>query len=190
MGRTLFVGDVHGCSHELNQLLELADPDRVVLVGDLFTKGPDPRGVWKLVKEWRCEAVLGNHDASVLKRWTPGEELPKKAFRWLASLPHLIREEGFIAVHAGVNPYAPKKTTREQAMFLRDWKDGKQRRPWWKLYRGRRLVVHGHHAREGLADRRPHVIGLDTNCVGGGWLSGYLLERDDVVAVRARRQYA
>ena len=50
-------------------------------------------------------------------------------------------------------------------------------------------MVHGHHAREGLI-RRKNVIGLDTNCVGGGWLSGYLLETDDVVAIRANRAYA
>ncbi|MEZ4317683.1 MAG: metallophosphoesterase [Myxococcota bacterium] len=184
MGRTLFVGDVHGCSHELRLLLELADPERVILVGDLFTKGPDPRGVWKLIKEWRCEAVIGNHDAAVLRTWKPGRELPRKAFRWLGSLPHLIKERDFIAVHAGINPEKPGRTTRREAMHLRDWGG----RPWWKQYRGKRLVLHGHHAREGLLDRRPYVLGLDTDCVGGGWLSGYLLERDDVVTVRARRR--
>ncbi len=185
MTRTLFIGDVHGCSAELERLLTLVRPDRTILVGDLFTKGPDPRGVWKLIKKWSCEAVLGNHDAAVLKGWKPGKHLPRKAFKWLKKRPHMIREDDFIAVHAGVNPEKPKKTTRKQAMHLRNWK----RRPWWKQYDGRRLVVHGHHAREGLI-RRDNVIGLDTNCVGGGWLSGYLLECDDIVAIRANRVYA
>lgn len=187
MGRTLFVGDVHGCSTELAALLEKADPDRVVLVGDLFTKGPDPRGVWKLIRRWDCEAVLGNHDATVLKTWTPGQQLPRKAFRWLASRPHMIRERRFLAVHAGVNPERPARTTRKEAMHLRDWRG----RPWWEQYRGKRLVVHGHHAREGLADRRKHgVLGLDTNCVGGGRLTGYMLEQDAIVSVRGRRARA
>ncbi len=52
MGRTLFVGDVHGCADELDKLLRKARPTRVVLLGDLFTKGPDPRGVWSLIREW------------------------------------------------------------------------------------------------------------------------------------------
>ena len=37
--RTLFVGDVHGCSEELAQLIALAHPTRLVLLGDLFRKG-------------------------------------------------------------------------------------------------------------------------------------------------------
>lgn len=180
------MGNVHGCSRELTRLLRKARPTRVILVGDLFTKGPDPRGVWKTIQKWRCEAVLGNHDASVLHSWKPGRELPRKAFRWLKNRPHMIRERSFIAVHAGVNPERPKRTSPRQAMFLRDWK---RSRPWWESYTGRRLVVHGHHAREGLLDRRPNVLGLDTNCVGGGRLTGYLFEKDQVVSVRARAAY-
>lgn len=188
--RTLFVGDVHGCSVELDLLLQRVQPTRVVLVGDLFTKGPDPAGVWRTIKRWDAEAVLGNHDATVLSRWAPGDRLPARAFRWLERLPYMIREAGWIAVHAGVNPERPEETRRDEALFLHRWSGDRRRRPWWKVYRGRDLVVHGHHARQGLADRRPRVIGLDTNCVGGGRLSGYLLERDEVVSVRARRAYA
>lgn len=187
MPRTLFVGDVHGCSRELARLLDKARPTRVILVGDLFTKGPDPRGVWKTIRRWDCEAVLGNHDAAVLRQWTPGKELPRKAFRWLRSRPHMIRERSFIAVHAGLNPERPKRTSPRQAMHLRTWK---RKRPWWESYQGRRLVVHGHHAREGLLDLRPMVLGLDTNCVGGGRLTGYVLETDEVLTVKAKRAYA
>ena len=46
---TLFVGDVHACADELRDLLALAKPDRLILVGDMFNKGPDPDGTWKLV---------------------------------------------------------------------------------------------------------------------------------------------
>ena len=85
--RTLFVGDVHGCAEELKRLLKKARADRVILLGDLFTRGPDPRGVWKLIEKWEAEAVLGNHDQAVLSTWTPGKQLPKRAFRWLARQP-------------------------------------------------------------------------------------------------------
>lgn len=190
MTRTLFVGDVHGCSEELERLLQKAQPTRVVLVGDLFTKGPDPAGVWRTIKRWDAEAVLGNHDATVLDTWKPGDRLPRRAFRWLERLPWMIRERRWIAVHAGVNPERPEETRRDEALYLKHWRLRGKRRPWWEVYRGNQLVVHGHHAREGLADRRPRVVGLDTNCVGGGSLSGYLLERDEFVSVRARRAYA
>ena len=65
--RTLFVGDVHGCATELGRLLDLAEPTDVVLVGDLFLKGPDPVGVWRLIRERGLRSVLGNHDVKLLK---------------------------------------------------------------------------------------------------------------------------
>ena len=45
MSGTLFVGDVHGCAAELSELIRIARPRRLILVGDLYTKGPDPAGV-------------------------------------------------------------------------------------------------------------------------------------------------
>jgi metallophosphoesterase superfamily enzyme len=41
----LFVGDVHGCAYELKKLLKKVQPTRVILLGDLFSKGPDPTKV-------------------------------------------------------------------------------------------------------------------------------------------------
>ena len=171
MPRTLIVGDVHGCADELGRLLKKARPTRVVLAGDLFTRGPDPRGVWDLVQSWKAEAVLGNHDLTVMKQWKPGKTLPKQAFRWLGRLPYLLRAAGVLVVHAGVNPRFPMATPRRQALYLRDW-NGQR---WWRSYRGKRLVVHGHHADCGLIDRRPFTLGLDTGCVSGGRLTGYLV---------------
>lgn len=188
MGRTLFVGDVHGCADELDRLLRKARPTRVILLGDLFTKGPDPRGVWALIREWKAEAVLGNHDHDVLRRWTPGRRLPKKAHRWLRKRPLTLTgahaQRPWIAVHAGVHPKRGlKATTRKHALHLKTWKG----RPWYESYRHTPLVLHGHDARGGLIDLRPRTLCLDTGCVRGGRLTGYLLEKDRLVSVRARR---
>ncbi len=75
--RTIFIGDVHGCAAELALLLGRLQPtaaDRLIQVGDLFTKGPDPVGVWALVEQHRIEPILGNHDESmrVLLTGEPG----------------------------------------------------------------------------------------------------------------------
>jgi len=68
--RTILIGDVHGCVDELRALLRAAEVtggDRVILVGDLVAKGPDSQGVVQLARESGFAAVLGNHDAKVLK---------------------------------------------------------------------------------------------------------------------------
>ena len=192
MARTLFVGDIHGCADELDKLLQKTSPTRVILTGDLFTRGPDPRGVWKLIKRWGAEAVMGNHDAWVLDNWRPGKQLSGKALRWLSERPHLLHGQGWTAVHAGIDPTRnPKRTRRRHALHVRRWPDdSRSSNPhWWRLWRGKRLIVHGHDNKNGLIDRRPHSLGLDTGCVKGGHLSGYLLERDRIVRVRARKDY-
>jgi hypothetical protein len=60
------VGDVHGCARELEQLLKKARariPDcQILLVGDLFTKGPNPVGVFELIHEYNAISIKGNHD--------------------------------------------------------------------------------------------------------------------------------
>ena len=187
--RTLFVGDVHGCAAELEELLFRAAPDRVVLIGDLFTKGPAPEGVWDLVQTWGAEAVLGNHDDRVLRRGGH-RGLGPAALDWLAALPLLLRGDGWIAVHAGLAPNGGE-TTRDHALFLRRWPDDtKESNPfWWELYEGSELVIYGHDARRGLQDRRPRTLGLDTGCVYGGCLTGYVLETGELLDVPAREAY-
>jgi hypothetical protein len=65
------IGDVHGCSEELRELVEVlleTRPDvRVVLTGDLLTKGPDPCGVIRSISDFRRQgvdliSVCGNQD--------------------------------------------------------------------------------------------------------------------------------
>lgn len=182
--RTLVVGDVHGCSLELERLLSLGQPDRVVLVGDLFTKGPDPRGVWELIKSIGAEAVMGNHDRRVLKKWNPGKDLPKQAFEWLRERPAYIATDSWIAVHAALHPKGLHRTDPKVAIGLRA-----APKRWAEHWRGP-LAIYGHAAKAGLVDRRPYSLGLDTGCVSGGALSAYVVEEDRIISVTADRSYA
>jgi len=118
VAETLVVGDVHGCRRELEKLAAKAGVDRVVLVGDLFLKGPDPRGVYDLVRESGWEAVLGNHDLRLLhflegrrRRDTEARACARaldkggKAWRkWLKKLPLFVKVRPFTVVHAGLHP--------------------------------------------------------------------------------------
>ncbi len=196
--RTLFVGDVHGCAAALSALVARAQPDRIVLLGDLFTKGPDPVGVWKLVEAWQPDCVLGNHDAKMLRVWDdpePGRTqstcrlLPPAAREWLAARPlwlhgeHAGRE--WIAVHAGLNPYLGESATLYPDCYLmRRWPNDLDRSNpfWWQLYRRPKRVFYGHDALRGL-QMHPQTVGLDTGCCYGNALSGYVLETAELFQV-------
>ena len=78
-GRTVVIGDVHGCIDELDALLGPAGvgvvaSDTVIFVGDLVDKGPAPAAAVArargLAMEALCEVVLveGNHEER-FRRW-------------------------------------------------------------------------------------------------------------------------
>ena len=200
---------MHGCAEELRALVDLAAPDEVVLVGDLFTKGPDPAGVWQLVRERGFRSVLGNHDQRVIdaaadpaspdRRARIVAEVLERAdpacLPWLRDLPLFVEAAGWTVVHAGLHPSGDLALTdRRMALTLRRWPLEQPSDPYWHAqYTGERRVAFGHDARRGLVrverDGAPWVLGLDTGCVYGGRLSGYLVEADEVLQVEARRVY-
>ena len=154
MARTLFIGDVHACSEELASLVQLVQPTQVYLVGDLFTKGPDPLGVWELIQAFEMKSVLGNHD--VAARNSPELlGLPRAAHSWLFGLPLRIDGDGWTLVHAGIHPHGGL-TTQRMATMMRHWTDG---RFWFEHYSGQSMVIYGHDARRGLQDHRPYTLG-------------------------------
>jgi predicted phosphodiesterase len=206
--RTLIVGDIHGCAGELAALIRDAAADRVVLVGDLYTKGPDPVGVWQLIQEHRAEAVLGNHDlrlrdviSGARPRDTEGRAcvaaLDATGSAWrehLAALPLFLEGvAGFTVVHAGLHPSGDlSRTSESMAVSMRRFPGTSEEDPWWvSAYRGARPVVYGHDARRGLVrverSGRPWVIGLDSGCVYGGRLTGWIPEEDRLLQVAARK---
>ncbi len=61
------IGDIHGCAKELEELLGEIDKEhgsriQIVALGDMFTKGPDPAGVMRLIEEWGIVCMQGNHE--------------------------------------------------------------------------------------------------------------------------------
>ncbi len=207
MRRTLFVGDVHGCSEELDALVSAAGfggDDRLVLVGDLVAKGPDSAGVVRRARELGALAVLGNHDAAVLAP-RPGSHheqvratLSPADLRWLELLPLWLDfpELNALVVHAGVLPgVALEHQQRHVLLNLRSIDaagkastraDGGV--PWATRWPGPRHLIFGHDALRGL-QREVHATGLDTGCVYGKALTGVWLPEFRFVSVPARRAY-
>ena len=76
MMRSIIIGDIHGCNRELCALLEKVKPgpeDRLILLGDLFDRGPDSWEVFQTVKELaeafgeRFVLLRGNHEDYLLQ---------------------------------------------------------------------------------------------------------------------------
>ena len=74
--RTIFIGDVHGMLDTLDQLLaelKLTATDRLIFLGDLIDKGPDPVGVIRRVAELQARGpaethvLRGNHEDNHLR---------------------------------------------------------------------------------------------------------------------------
>lgn len=187
---------MHGCAAELAKILKKLEGRKVVLLGDLFTKGPDPLGVWALIQEHKLVSVLGNHDVAVLRAPNKHPWVTAEILAYLGALP-LMRAKGrFIAVHAGVHPKeGPAGTERPIATLMRRFPDDTASNPFWydAGWKGPQCVVFGHDAMRGLVRRErkglPIAIGLDTGCVYGGQLSAYLTDEDTVVQVKAKRVY-
>ena len=189
--------------------MSLAGASRVVLVGDLFTKGPDPAGVYRLVRAQGFDTVLGNHDQRLLDALAgkrPKDDEAKRCIRaldaedrrwhkWLAKQPLFEQARPFTVVHAGLHPSGSrKKTTRAMALSMRRWpKEHVSCSPWHLVYQGERRIICGHDARRGLlrVERNgdPWIVGIDTGCVYGGKLTGYLVHTDRILQVDARRVY-
>ena len=212
MGRTIVIGDIHGCYDELIELLNkltLTSEDRVVAVGDLTVKGPKSREVLELFStDPRFSSVLGNHDLSLVRHWR-GENVSLKAsqaavlaelqvpddryLRYLASLPLLINLDSHVVVHAGVRPGVPlDQQSADDLIELRTLGEDRTSRkgtPWYEVYEGPPTALFGH-----WPAPQPrvfsHAIGIDTGCVYGGQLTAYVLETGEFFSVSAAAAYA
>jgi len=119
--RRIFIGDIQGCSTQLDRLLRklaLRSGDRVFCVGDLVNRGPDSLGVLRRLRELGAESVLGNHDIYLLKMAAGAVTIPATHplrlvldatdaadhLGWLEHLPILHVEEDLAVVHAGIHP--------------------------------------------------------------------------------------
>lgn len=132
--RTIIIGDIHGCSEPLLELLDKLQPDpakdRLILLGDLFDRGPDSWGVLQIVKQLAGEfgdrfvLLRGNHEDYLIQSkltfgqkrvwnrvgrgttvWSfkqHGEKMEDCA-QWIAEHSQLYyKGDGFYCVHAGL----------------------------------------------------------------------------------------
>jgi hypothetical protein len=215
MGRTIIIGDLHGCRAELEDLLAYVGhtrDDRVVCVGDLVVRGPDPRGTLAVLRGISAEAVLGNHEDRLL-RWRAAEDtaapirlgqttrrtalaLKTRDFDMMSTFPLWIDlpEHGVRVVHAGLVPGVPiESQERRTLLFIRTL--GERREPleargtrsWAHSYEGPEHVVFGHNAMP-EPEIAEHATGIDTGAVYGGRLTAMVLRAGETVPPKAERR--
>ena len=203
--RTIFIGDVHGCLLEAKALVEILHPepqDRVIFLGDLINRGPNSTGMVRFVHDSGFESLLGNHEDDYLREFETDkkyselrENLGDQLHEWLKERPLFIETDDFIAVHAGLEPGKhPSESSRDLLVNIRTW-DGigidlgnPNNPPWYDFYDGSKPVIYGHWARNGL-NFKSNIIGLDSGCVYGKRLTAIVLERRELVQLKALRRY-
>ncbi|MEH6434635.1 symmetrical bis(5'-nucleosyl)-tetraphosphatase [Massilia sp. DD77] len=127
--KTYAIGDLQGCAHEAQLLLECirehAKGDaRILFVGDLINRGPDSLTALRRMKalseasDGRVEALLGNHDLHLIavavgaQRTSRSDTLdailaaPDRdgLIDWLRRRPLALFVDAHLLVHAGVAP--------------------------------------------------------------------------------------
>ncbi|MFZ5495314.1 MAG: metallophosphoesterase [Verrucomicrobiota bacterium] len=215
-GRLIAVGDIHGCHREFADLLDKLDlkkDDRLVLLGDLISRGPDSGRVVELARKYATVSLLGNHelrhlnyrrtdDPSHLKKYDYAtmEQLRGKDWDYLESMKLTYEDEelGVVFVHGGFLPDRPwqrqpaRIVTRIQVVGPDGEPHKRTEMPdaphWSTLWEGPPFVVYGHTPREEIA-RTKWTLGIDTSCVLGGFLTAYILPEKRIVQVKARETY-
>jgi bis(5'-nucleosyl)-tetraphosphatase (symmetrical) len=137
--RTYVIGDLQGCAHEAQILLDHIRADalgeaRILFVGDLINRGPQSLAALRRMKSLseasggRVEALLGNHDLHLLAVAVGAQKLSRsdtldeilaapdrdELIAWLRQRPLALFVDAHLLVHAGV----PPQWSAQQTMAL------------------------------------------------------------------------
>ena len=197
-GRTIAIGDVHGCSVALAALLDLIRPrpdDTIVTLGDYINRGPDSRGVLDrliaLAGQCRLVPILGNHDESLRDLIRSGQP----AYWWLGGddaedLGSFVTQAQVVPVSAAQadflagcrdfhetdahifthGNYEADRPMAEQADETLRWLSLREATP--GPHDSGKTVFVGHTAQKsGAILDLGHLVCIDTYCWGGGRLT-------------------
>src|SRR5687768_13805165 len=130
-GRTIAIGDIHGCLGALNAILDAIGPgseDTVVTLGDYIDRGPHTRGVLdrllSLARVCRLIPLVGNHeermldalsDMGALRAWlTLGGADTLRSYGWVSGGPRRALADWIPRPHrefvAGCRPFHETRT--------------------------------------------------------------------------------
>jgi serine/threonine protein phosphatase 1 len=202
--RLIAIGDIHGCYTALRGLVRAIAPepsDTLVFLGDYVDRGPDSRLVLDLLVDLQDQAkvvaLLGNHEEMMLKVlageldhliWLKHgglstldsynfngdlDFLPAEHVAFLHSMVDFYEQDGYFFTHASYDPFLPLD---EQPVTSLRWHSLRDGIPGPHMS-GKTAIV-GHTANtEGNCVDFGHLICIDTNCYGGGFLTALDVKR-------------
>lgn len=214
-GRTIAVGDIHGCAAALEAILNIVRPDAsdtLITLGDYIDRGPDSRKVLEallqLSRICRLVPLKGNHELLMLRAlevpeqmpfWMQSgglatlasyggmKEIPREHIEFVWDCVDYYETARHLFVHASYQPELPLDEQREYELF---WQHLNLVLP-APHYSGKVAVVGHTPQRSGEVLDGGHILCIDTYCFGSGWLtaldvdSGQLWQADKYGRLRA-----
>ena len=213
-GRTLAIGDIHGCDTALEVLLrelKITPEDTVITLGDVIDRGPDSKRCINLLLELktRCQFrhIMGNHEEMMLDALYGGEwadawpryggmemlhsyggsfsGIPDEHLEFMRNGQPYIETDTTIFSHASIRGEYPLEM--QDKHWLRWSRIGRHCVP---HYSGKRVIC-GHSAQEsGLPLILPGWVCIDTCVYGdGGALTAIDVDNDLIYQAEQSGQY-
>lgn len=184
-GRTLAIGDIHGCLgalEDLEQIVGFNENDTIIALGDYIDRGPESKGVldWMIAakEKYNLITLLGNHEEMMVESklgaeayyfWTMngGEdtlnsfrcslrEIPDPYWEFIESCKLYHETDRHIFVHAGLEPMIPVDEQESDVLCWLRFRD-------LKPHMSNKMVICGHTPQKAnLPGVRPHAICIDT----------------------------
>jgi serine/threonine protein phosphatase 1 len=198
-GRTIAIGDIHGCARALEALIEAIQPgpdDEIVTLGDYIDGGPDSCGVIDQLLAFsrlcRLVPLMGNHEEmllaalegrSELASWLPfgGDQtlascgvdgpksIPREHLDFVRNCRPYHETDTHIFVHAN---YWPNQPMASLSSTVRYWEHLQLDRV-GRHYSGKTVIV-GHTPQpDGQILNLGFLKCIDTDCCRGGCLTAF-----------------
>jgi hypothetical protein len=147
--RTIVIGDVHGCLHEMQDLVRLVKyrpgQDELVFVGDLVDRGPFPRECVQEAMRLGARVTKGNHERKMVewlekearasaggpangmrppnpRRMVEWKSFSQEELRWLDECPSWMNlGKNWLVVHAGFEPLKPLGEQDPETVTMIRW---------------------------------------------------------------------
>ena len=204
--RRFVIGDIHGCAKALRTIIEAIEPnsdDELIFVGDYIDRGPNSRDVINQViaLEDACRTVTlrGNHEIMMQgvalhgfddQVWLANggratlssyggklSKIPDAHLEFFKRLRRFHENSDSIFVHAGYDPTCDMRMQTDMSIYWMHLND-----PFPAPHKSGKRVFVGHTPQSGghILDAG-HLVGVDTYCFGGGYLTAYETTTSEII---------